>query len=87
MVVDYSVTDSRNWDFFLQGTASPAHYTRAAPTLRVRKLSDELETLVLTASHSLGRATIVISIASRPLARLFQPSVRSGERHRDREHD
>lgn len=75
-VVDRGVTESRNWDFFLQahtalqGTARPAHYyvvldeifSTRKPKPPFVNSADELEDLTHNLCYLFGRATKAVSI-------------------------
>ena len=75
-VVDRSITESRNWDFFLQphqclmGTARPCHYFVAIDeifnTFKVKlphkTSADALEELTHNMCHLFGRATKAVSL-------------------------
>ena len=75
-VVDRGVTETRNWDFFLQshtalqGTARPAHYyivldeifTHRKVTPPFRNTADVLEDLTHNMCYLFGRATKAVSI-------------------------
>ncbi|KAH9895506.1 putative RNA interference and gene silencing protein [Xylariomycetidae sp. FL2044] len=71
-VVDRSVTEARNWDFFLQshtpvkGTARPAHYyvvyDQIFRTLAKTEAANALEDLTHNLCYLFGRATKAVSI-------------------------
>ena len=75
-VVDRGITETRNWDFFLQshtalkGTARPAHYyvilneifTEAHVTKEHPTVADVLESLTHNLCYLYGRATKAVSI-------------------------
>ncbi|EDN10395.1 hypothetical protein HCAG_06198 [Histoplasma mississippiense (nom. inval.)] len=75
-VVDRGVTETRNWDFFLQahtalqGTARPAHYYVVLDQVffgrktsgRFSSIADELEDLTHNLCYLFGRATKAVSI-------------------------
>ncbi|KAF3480882.1 argonaute [Arthroderma uncinatum] len=74
-VVDRGVTETRNWDFFLQahtalqGTARPAHYYIVVDEIFCRRqnpayptVADELEDLTHNMCYLFGRATKAVSI-------------------------
>ncbi|PGH34881.1 hypothetical protein GX50_02232 [[Emmonsia] crescens] len=75
-IVDRGVTETRNWDFFLQahtalqGTARPAHYyvildeifVKRKTSGRFTSIADELEDLTHNLCYLFGRATKAVSI-------------------------
>lgn len=74
-VVDRGVTETRNWDFFLQahasalGTARPAHYFVVLDEIFTRRKNsrfqsavDELEDLTHNMCYLFGRATKAVSV-------------------------
>lgn len=75
-VVDRGVTESRNWDFFLQshsaimGTPRPAHYcvimnqifTKGMVPSHLETVADVIEELTHNMSHLYGRATKAVSV-------------------------